>query len=118
VQLLLGSDAGEQRLDQLVAAGQLKDYRLLHFATHGALDSATPARSALLLATDRLPDAEKQVREGKKVYTPADWRWASCWAESWTPTWSLCRRARRGWGVRPGARASWASCRRWCSATG
>jgi hypothetical protein len=69
VQLLLGSDASEQRLDQLAAAGQLKDYRLLHFATHGALDSATPTRSALLLATDRLPDAEKQAREGKKVYT-------------------------------------------------
>jgi CHAT domain-containing protein len=69
VQLLLGSDASEQRLDQLAAAGQLKDYRLLHFATHGALDSDTPARSALLLATDQLPDAEKQAREGKKVYT-------------------------------------------------
>jgi CHAT domain-containing protein len=68
VQLLLGSEASEQRLDQLAAAGQLKDYRLLHFATHGALDSATPAHSALL-ATDRLPDAERQVREGKKVYT-------------------------------------------------
>jgi hypothetical protein len=69
VQLLLGSEASEQRLDQLAAAGKLKDYRLLHFATHGALDSDTPARSALLLATDRLPDAEQQVREGKKVYT-------------------------------------------------
>jgi CHAT domain-containing protein len=69
VQLLLGSDASEQRLDQLATAGKLKDYRLLHFATHGALDSDTPARSALLLASDRLPDAERQVREGKKVYT-------------------------------------------------
>jgi CHAT domain-containing protein len=69
VQLLLGSEASEQRLDQLAAAGQLKDYRLLHFATHGALDTATPAHSALLLATDRLPDAERQAREGKKVYT-------------------------------------------------
>jgi CHAT domain-containing protein len=69
VQLLLGSEASEQRLDQLAAEGKLKDYRLLHFATHGALDSATPTRSALLLATDRLPDAERQAREGKKVYT-------------------------------------------------
>jgi tetratricopeptide (TPR) repeat protein len=69
VQLLLGSEASEQRLDQLAAAGQLKEYRLLHFATHGALDSDTPVRSALLLATDRLPDAEKQAREGQKVYT-------------------------------------------------
>jgi CHAT domain-containing protein len=67
--LVLGSEASEQRLDELAAASQLKDYRLLHFATHGALDSETPARSALLLATDQLPDAEKQVREGKKVYT-------------------------------------------------
>src|SRR5262249_37384578 len=69
VQLLLGSEASEQRLDQLATAGKLKDYRLLHFATHGALDAATPARSALLLATDHLPDAEQQAREGKKVYT-------------------------------------------------
>jgi hypothetical protein len=69
VQLLLGSEASEQRLDQLAAAGRLKDYRLLHLATHGLMDPQTPARSALLLATDHLPDAEKQAREGKKVYT-------------------------------------------------
>jgi tetratricopeptide (TPR) repeat protein len=68
-QLLLGSDASEQRLDELAAAHRLKDFRVLHFATHGAIDWAAPLRSALLLADDQLPDAQVRARAGEKVYT-------------------------------------------------
>jgi CHAT domain-containing protein/tetratricopeptide (TPR) repeat protein len=54
--LLTGSEASEQDLNQLAADNRLRDYRYLHFATHGVLDVDQPMRSALILAQDRLPE--------------------------------------------------------------
>src|SRR5262249_35371094 len=54
--LLTGSEASEHDLDELVASDRLREYRYLHFATHGVLDDQRPMRSALILAQDRLPD--------------------------------------------------------------
>jgi Tfp pilus assembly protein PilF len=67
--VLLGSEASEQCLDELAAAGRLKDVRILHLATHGRIDPASAHHSALLLAADRLPDEAEQVKQNKKVYT-------------------------------------------------
>jgi tetratricopeptide (TPR) repeat protein len=70
--LLLGSRASEQELDRLAAAGQLKEYRLLHLATHGKVDPLSARQSALLLARDQLPGPEEQAKlaaAGKKVPT-------------------------------------------------
>jgi hypothetical protein len=66
--LLLGSDASEQRLEQLAHDGGLKQYRFVHLATHGVIDVGEPKRSALLLARNRLPDALAQAQAGKRVY--------------------------------------------------
>jgi CHAT domain-containing protein len=66
---LLGSDASEQRLDELAAAGKLKSYSLVHLATHGLVDWQQPQRSRLLLARDRLPDPLERARQDRKVYT-------------------------------------------------
>ena len=66
--LLFGSQASEQRLDELIAAGELPKYRILHLATHGEMHPTRPSLCALLLARDRLPDPARQLREGKKVY--------------------------------------------------
>jgi hypothetical protein len=66
--ILLGSSASEQELDRLNAAKLLKDYRLLHLATHGEADKDDPDRSALILAQDRLPDALRQAQARRKVY--------------------------------------------------
>jgi tetratricopeptide (TPR) repeat protein len=66
--LLLGSDASEQRLDAL----GLKQFRVLHLATHGKIDPDTPANSALILSRDRLPSLAEQAEragQGQKVYT-------------------------------------------------
>jgi CHAT domain-containing protein len=60
--LLLGSDASEQQLDALAAAGKLKDYRLVHLATHGEIDFGSAKSSALLLARDQLPSVAEQQR--------------------------------------------------------
>jgi tetratricopeptide (TPR) repeat protein len=69
---LLGSAASEQELDALAAAGKLKEFRLLHLATHGRIDPVSAAHSALALARDGLPGPEEQARRaaaGQKVLT-------------------------------------------------
>jgi CHAT domain-containing protein/tetratricopeptide (TPR) repeat protein len=65
---LVGSDASEQRLDELAGDGRLRDYRLVHLATHGVVDEQTPARSRLLLARDRLPRL-RDTAPGRRPYT-------------------------------------------------
>jgi CHAT domain-containing protein/tetratricopeptide (TPR) repeat protein len=67
-QKLLGSDASEQRLEQLAGDDQLRRFRYLHLATHGELDPQEGLRSALVLAQDRLPQSLEQVLAGKEVY--------------------------------------------------
>jgi tetratricopeptide (TPR) repeat protein len=70
--LLIGSKASEQELDELAATGKLKDFRLLHLATHGTVDPVSAAHSALLLARDKLPGPDEQARlaaAGKRVPT-------------------------------------------------
>jgi tetratricopeptide (TPR) repeat protein len=72
VKPLLGSAASEQQLAALAAGGTLKDFRLLHLATHGTIDPVSAALSALELARDQLPEPEEQARlaaAGKKVPT-------------------------------------------------
>jgi CHAT domain-containing protein/tetratricopeptide (TPR) repeat protein len=65
---LLGSAASEQELDRLREKGKLKEFRLLHFATHAVIDRDRPEQSALILAQDRPPDPDEHRRQGKKVY--------------------------------------------------
>jgi CHAT domain-containing protein len=66
---LLGDSASEARLEALARQDKLKDYRYLHFATHGLADSERPLRSFLALADRDLPDPLKQVLAGKPAYT-------------------------------------------------
>jgi hypothetical protein len=69
-QLLLDSEASEQRLDELAQLGKLGCYRYLHLATHGEANDAFPLRSAIILSRDRLPDAAQRTQlllEGKPI---------------------------------------------------
>jgi CHAT domain-containing protein len=66
--LLLGSQASEQRLDELIESGELGEYRILHFATHGEMHPTRSSLCALILARDTLPDPAKQLAEKKKLY--------------------------------------------------
>jgi hypothetical protein len=65
---LLGSEASAQRLDQLAAAGELKRFRYLHFATHGDVNPRIALESAVILAQDQLPDPVDQLLAGKHPY--------------------------------------------------
>jgi tetratricopeptide (TPR) repeat protein len=68
--LLLGSDASAKRLAGLAASGKLKEYRLLHLATHGQANAEQPRHSALILSQDRLPSVEEAARAVLAGQTP------------------------------------------------
>ncbi|HEX4955363.1 MAG TPA: CHAT domain-containing protein [Thermoanaerobaculia bacterium] len=55
------SATGFEARRELVTSGQLGSYRILHFATHGRLDTERPDRSGLLLSTF---DAQGRGRDG------------------------------------------------------
>jgi CHAT domain-containing protein/tetratricopeptide (TPR) repeat protein len=57
VTTLTRADASEQRLDQLRKAGELKQFRYLHLATHGQANNVRAFDSALILTRpDKLPE--------------------------------------------------------------
>jgi tetratricopeptide (TPR) repeat protein len=63
---LLGPQASARRLDELAAAGRLRDYRYVHLATHAVLDRERYLQSALLLSQDQLPDRLQQALAGNE----------------------------------------------------
>ena len=65
---LLGADASESELDQLAASGELGRFGFIHLATHGVIDEAVPARSAVILTQTGLPDPLEQVLNHKPVF--------------------------------------------------
>ncbi|MFQ5495983.1 MAG: CHAT domain-containing protein, partial [Phycisphaerae bacterium] len=65
---LLGSEASEQKLAELAASGELRQYRYLHLATHGVLDDKRAMNSALILAQDNLPDPYEQYMSDKPIF--------------------------------------------------
>jgi CHAT domain-containing protein len=66
--VLLDSEASEQQLDALAAAGELGKYRYVHLATHGEVDNSRALRSAIILSRDSLPDRQEQLLAGKPIY--------------------------------------------------
>jgi hypothetical protein len=52
VTTVLGENACESTVQELARSGRMKDFRFLHFATHGESDPSNAYRSALILAPD------------------------------------------------------------------
>jgi tetratricopeptide (TPR) repeat protein len=65
---LLSADASEPELDRLAGAGELGRYGFIHLATHGVVDEAIPARSAVILTLAGLPDPLEQVLHHRPAY--------------------------------------------------
>ncbi|HEY7326073.1 MAG TPA: tetratricopeptide repeat protein [Gemmataceae bacterium] len=61
VQLLLSSNASEQRLNELAQRAELGKYRYIHLATHGQVNDTFPLRSAVILSRDHLPDDKQRT---------------------------------------------------------
>jgi tetratricopeptide (TPR) repeat protein len=66
--ILLGADASEQNLEQIAASGELGRFGFIHLATHGVIDEATAARSAVILTQKGLPDPLEQALNHKPVF--------------------------------------------------
>ena len=66
--VLLGTDASEPELDRLAASGELGKAGFIHLATHGVIDEAQPARSAVILTQTDLPDPLTQVLNHKPAF--------------------------------------------------
>jgi CHAT domain-containing protein/tetratricopeptide (TPR) repeat protein len=66
--LLMGDQASGRNLDELAAAGGLRRYRYLHFATHCVLDDQRPMNSALILARDQPIDPRQPAPNGIDVH--------------------------------------------------
>jgi CHAT domain-containing protein/tetratricopeptide (TPR) repeat protein len=65
VERLTGPEASERNLNRLAEGDRLREFRYLHFATHGVLDNRLPMRSALVLAPDGRLTAERVLRRWK-----------------------------------------------------
>jgi CHAT domain-containing protein/tetratricopeptide (TPR) repeat protein/tRNA A-37 threonylcarbamoyl transferase component Bud32 len=66
--LLKDSEASEQNLERMAQAGELRNFRFLHFATHGLLDDRQALNSALILAQDKLPDPLTSSLDSKPAF--------------------------------------------------
>jgi hypothetical protein len=68
IRALFGSGASEPELDRIATSGELARYGFIHLATHGVIDEAVPARSAVILTQTGLPDPLQQALSNKPVY--------------------------------------------------
>lgn len=64
--VLAGASATERRLRELDAAGELRRYRYLHFATHAFLSRRGPSLSGVVMAADAADPADG-------IITAAEW---------------------------------------------
>ncbi len=66
--VLLGTDASEPALERAATSGELGRFGFIHLATHGLIDEAIPARSAVILTQTGLPDPLEQALNHKPVF--------------------------------------------------
>ena len=66
--VLLGSDASEQRIDELAKQGVLQAADVLHLATHAIVDSDEPEKSCLVLSQVDLPGVFESMLAENRVY--------------------------------------------------
>ena len=96
--ILLGSDASKRGITRLATSGELREYDLIHFATHTLTDPAMPMRSAILLARSMPVVAGEDASDSTQddgLLTPSDIR--STWnLNADLVTLSGCRTARCG----------------------
>ena len=64
---LLGLDASEGNLQAMAEEERLREYRVLHFATHALVDAEDADASALVLSQDDLPGALALLESGERI---------------------------------------------------
>lgn len=66
--VLLGPDATEQELVELASHDGLREFAIIHLATHALVDDERPEQSALVLSQVGLPDALESALAGERIY--------------------------------------------------
>jgi CHAT domain-containing protein/Tfp pilus assembly protein PilF len=66
--MLLGKDASEQKLEQLVDTGEIGTFDIIHLGAHALIDGRQPDQSALVLSRVDLPDPLEAAVSGARVY--------------------------------------------------
>jgi CHAT domain-containing protein len=66
--LLLGPDASEEKIVSLAGAKTLRNFSVIHIATHALVDDARPERSALVMSRVNLPDPVESAISGTRIY--------------------------------------------------
>jgi CHAT domain-containing protein len=64
---LLGADANEGAIRELVASGELQSFDVIHIATHALADAQQPGRSTLVLSQEALGDPMQAILRGEAV---------------------------------------------------
>ncbi|MEM7305286.1 MAG: CHAT domain-containing tetratricopeptide repeat protein [Planctomycetota bacterium] len=65
--VLLGPSASEEELAKLANADRLRDFDVIHLATHARVDDVRPERSTLFLSQLELPDPFAGLMEDRQV---------------------------------------------------
>jgi CHAT domain-containing protein/Tfp pilus assembly protein PilF len=66
--VLTGTGASEEHLAALAEAGKLREFQIIHLATHAVVDDRHPEHSAILLSQDTQVDPLQAVLAGQRVY--------------------------------------------------
>jgi CHAT domain-containing protein len=66
--ILLGTEASEEELSVLAESGTLREFDIIHVATHALVDDEWPEQSALVLSRVGLPDPVEAIIAGTPVY--------------------------------------------------
>jgi len=72
--LIIGRDASESHVKSLSISGKLKNYNIIHFATHGVVIPGMPKLSSIVLSSskDKSEDGYLTVNEISQLETNAD----------------------------------------------
>jgi CHAT domain-containing protein len=66
--ILLGTDASEQAIRTLAVKGGMREFRIIHLATHALIDDGRPERSALVLSQVGNPDPLEAALARRPIY--------------------------------------------------
>ena len=67
-EVFLDSKASEPTLDNLARSNKLREFSVIHLATHAVINEGIPALSAVILSQDGLPDPLDQMLNDKPVF--------------------------------------------------
>jgi CHAT domain-containing protein/Flp pilus assembly protein TadD len=65
---LVGPDASEQEMVRLALSGRIREFSVIHIATHGIVDDEDYGRSALVFSRANLPDPLESAIKGERIF--------------------------------------------------